>query len=250
MSTIIGSARIDENGHAHGGKAGDQTGREVSTQDFYVSSKGWYVIRAISGSHANRLAKAMQTACDNKNIGYDQYERYGVIKHHTDTKVKTECDCSSLVRECIIEATGIDPGDFNTESEAKTIIKTGLFYEKIKYVDGLNLYTGDILVTCSKGHTVIVTKGISRTAKAAHYTLKYGDKDTGKGGLKGFEVTKLQKNLNSLGIKDDDNKKLKEDGELGKKSEQALRRFQKLYKLEIDGVYGPKSYETMKKAIA
>ena len=249
MSTIIGSARIDENGHAHGGKAGDQTGREVSTQDFYEASKGWYVIRPISASHANKLAKAMLTACDNNNIGYDQYERYGVIKHHTDSKVKTECDCSSLVRECVIEATGIDPGDFNTESEPKALAKTGLFYEKMTYKAGLTLYTGDILVTCSKGHTVIVVKSVSRTAKVAHYTLKYGDKDTGKGGLKGFEVTKLQKNLNSLGIKDDDGKKLVADGELGKKSEQALKRFQKLYKLEVDGVYGKKSYEAMKSAL-
>jgi len=29
MAVKIGSERIDENGKAHGGKAGDQTGREV-----------------------------------------------------------------------------------------------------------------------------------------------------------------------------------------------------------------------------
>ena len=32
MAGIIGSARMDENGHAINGKAGDQTGQEVSTQ--------------------------------------------------------------------------------------------------------------------------------------------------------------------------------------------------------------------------
>jgi hypothetical protein len=33
---IIGSARIDENGHASGGQAGDQNGKEVSTQKYYT----------------------------------------------------------------------------------------------------------------------------------------------------------------------------------------------------------------------
>ena len=33
MSVLIGSARIDENGHATGGRAGDQTGREVVTPE-------------------------------------------------------------------------------------------------------------------------------------------------------------------------------------------------------------------------
>ena len=30
MAVKLGSARIDENGKAHGGQAGDQTGKEVS----------------------------------------------------------------------------------------------------------------------------------------------------------------------------------------------------------------------------
>ncbi len=44
MATVkLGSARIDENGHATGGKAGDQTGKEVSTQNWYKHNKGWRV---------------------------------------------------------------------------------------------------------------------------------------------------------------------------------------------------------------
>ena len=46
MAVKIGSARIDENGKAHGGQAGDQTGKEVSTQSWYLNSKGWRVYRA------------------------------------------------------------------------------------------------------------------------------------------------------------------------------------------------------------
>ena len=45
MAVIVGSARGDENWNASGGKAGDQTGKEVSTQSWYLDSRGWRVFR-------------------------------------------------------------------------------------------------------------------------------------------------------------------------------------------------------------
>lgn len=166
MALIVGSARHDENGKYVNGKSGDQTGDEVSTQSFYVHKKGWYVIRPISTVHANAIAKKMLNACANSNIGYSQSGRYGIIKNGIDTKIKTNCDCSSLVRECVKEATGKDPGDFNTESEPNMLIKTQLFEPKKIYTNGMTLYNGDILVTKTKGHTVIVTSGNPRVEKA------------------------------------------------------------------------------------
>lgn len=59
MSLVVGSARIDENGHISGGKPGDQTGNEVSTQAYYVHSKGWYCLRPKSTTVAS-LAEAMR----------------------------------------------------------------------------------------------------------------------------------------------------------------------------------------------
>lgn len=59
MSLVVGSARIDENGHISGGKPGDQTGNEVSTQAYYVHSKGWYCLRPKSITVANAIAEAM-----------------------------------------------------------------------------------------------------------------------------------------------------------------------------------------------
>ena len=69
MSVKIGSARIDENGRAKGGKAGDQTGREVSTQSWYRHAKGWRVFRAKDPAVAAKIAQDMQWACDNSHIG-------------------------------------------------------------------------------------------------------------------------------------------------------------------------------------
>lgn len=203
MAIVIGSARIDENGKATGGKAGDQkqtsnhdTTGEVSMQNMYNSSKGWYVIRPKTVDLATKLAKAMETACNNKNIGYDQSGRYGVITNGINAKTPTEADCSSLVRACCIAA-GFDPKDFNTASEVSALAKTGKFEKEFKYVSQAKtpLYNGDILVTCTKGHTVIVVSGNPRQNKAtvSYYNAytgtstsivdalaKVGEKDTSK----------------------------------------------------------------------
>lgn len=168
MEVIIGSARIDENGHIAGGAAGDQKQNsvpdfkgEVSMQPYYTHAKKWLVLRPKNPEHAMKIAAAMITACNNKNIGYDQNGRYGIIKNGTNAKVPTECDCSSLVRRCIIEATWKDPGDFNTSTEVSILLKTGLF-EDARDAAIAPLCTGDILVTKTKGHTAVVTAGYPR----------------------------------------------------------------------------------------
>lgn len=161
MGIIIGSARIDENGRLSGGKAGDQTGNEVATQSFYIHSKGWIIIRPKSVDVAEKIAELMRIACNNPNLGYDQNNRLGVITYGINSKTPTECDCSSLVRQCVKEATGKDAGDFTTLNEVTALKNTGLFEKEIVFInlDKTPLYSGDILVTKTKGHTVIVTSG-------------------------------------------------------------------------------------------
>lgn len=166
MTVIVGSARIDENGNAHGGKAGDQnSGKEVSTQNWYLHSKGWYVLRAKSAEVQKKIGDAMLAACANNNIGYDQYQRdtlYNDVKAADFDPAKTtkpvECDCSSLVRVCVNYA-GIAVGNFRTTNEASVLVATGEF---VKFTDdkhckaSANLLYGDILVTRTQGHTVVV----------------------------------------------------------------------------------------------
>lgn len=184
MGVIIGSARIDERGKLLGGKAGDQkqgSGQdykgEVSMQNFYIHKKGWTVIRPKEADHALKIAANMITACNNPHLGYDQNQRLGVIEHGVATKKDTECDCSSLVRACVKEATGKDPGNFTTANAASTLAKTGLFEKATVYKSGMTLYTGDILCTRTKGHIVAVTAGAARNIKdsAAYYPLYSGN---------------------------------------------------------------------------
>ena len=160
---IIGSARIDELGKLTGGKGGDQKQKsipdyngEVSMQNFYVHKKGWYVLRPKNADVAKKIGAAMMEACDNKNIGYDQGNRLDIIKKGVRTKSKAECDCSSLVRACIIDGAGKDVGNFTTSNEAAVLSASGIFEPKKEYKNGMALHVGDILVTKSKGHTVIV----------------------------------------------------------------------------------------------
>jgi len=165
---IIGSARVDENGKYAGGKPGDQKQTavpdfkgEVAQQEFYVSAKGWNILRPKNPEHAAKIAHCMETACNNPNIGYAQTGnpgRYGILADGVNTKKPTNCDCSSLVRECVKEGTGKDPGDFTTANEAEKLVNTGLF-DKFPYVAGMSLYAGDIIVTKVKGHTCIIIKG-------------------------------------------------------------------------------------------
>lgn len=166
MKIVIGSARMGENGRITGGKAGDQKQKsasrdfsgEVSMQNFYVHKKGWYIIRPKSYAHAIAIGNAMVSACNNINIGYNQTDRLGVIKYGINTTVKTNADCGTLVRACVIAATGKDPGNFTTANEINALSKTGLFETKIPYSSSVPLYVGDILVTKTKGHTAIVTE--------------------------------------------------------------------------------------------
>lgn len=166
----VGSARIDENGNANRGKAGDQTGREVAEESYYSHRLGWYMLRPKEAAAARKIGLAMVEACLNANIGYDQSERYGVInclkKYGRIAKIneRTEADCSSLVRACCIQA-GIQVGDFNTSSEVAVLERTGAFQKAVIVTNDTKLCQGDILVTRSKGHTVIVTEGYPREEK-------------------------------------------------------------------------------------
>lgn len=170
--TRFGSARIDENGNISGGKAGDQTGKEVATEPAYVHSQGWRIFRPKDGKLAYELAVVMIDACHNDNIGYDQNNRYAILDDGVYSETPTECDCTSLVRECVWQATknvygsGTDTGDFYTVTEPAKLMDTGLF-DEVTFSSLDSLYDGDILVTKTKGHTVIVTDGKARKTEPA-----------------------------------------------------------------------------------
>lgn len=251
MAIMVSSARSDERGRYSGGKAGDQkqksktndTRGEVSVQAMYTHRKGWIIVRPKKVSHADAIADGGTRAANNPNIGYSQSDRLGVVKHGINTKVKTNADCSSLVRQAVREATGKDPGNFTTANEANMLVATGLF-TKTAYVNQSKtpVYNGDILVTKTKGHTVIVVSGNPRPRATVGNpypvptrTIKLTDPM-----MKGDDVRWVQYHLIRLGFLPEKNSKGKSniDGIYGKDTKNAVLAAQEHYGIKVNGIVG------------
>ena len=178
---ILAGAMEDENRNLKNGKAGDQlqksstndTKGEVRFKEFYIHKKGWYGFRFISDAHADKFIEAVKQIVNNKNIGYDQNNRYDIIeklkKYGTLEKISvpTECVCSSLIRAAIIQATGKDLGPFLSGDMPELFDKSGLFEKKIVVKSDSDVEDGMILVTKTKGHTEAVVSGKPRKKKSA-----------------------------------------------------------------------------------
>lgn len=263
MAVIIGSARIDENGTAHGGRAGDQTGKEVSTQNWYLSSKGWRVFRAKDPAQAEKIAQAMEAACANAHIGYDQYERGTLYKAAeavgfdiSRVTVDCETDCSALVRVCCAYA-GIMVPNFRTPDEPQKLLDSGAFIELkgTKYTDASDyLRRGDILDTKTQGHTVVVLSNGSKAGSEPR--LPGGDPQpapaTGltrvlRRGCRGEDVRQLQVALIALGYGCGPDGA---DGDFGANTLAAVLRFQQAHGLEDDGEVGPLTWAALQAALA
>ena len=169
MTVKIGHASSDENNKARGGRAGDQTGRELVIQDWY--KREWSaVFRAKDSKIAEKIAKTMEQACANNNIGYDQGQRTTLYEYAEKcnfnlSKIvkKCECDCSSLVAVCV-NAAGVKVSrDMYTGNQKAVLQATGNFeiLTDFKYLANPDLLQrGDILL--GPGHTAIVVSSDSK----------------------------------------------------------------------------------------
>lgn len=129
----IGQASRDERGRYSGGLAGDQDGKEVAIREWY--NRPWNkVLRARNPSIAEKIAVAMEDACRNDNVGYDQYERttlYDLCKANgwniKAVNKPCETDCSALVSVCVNVAGVRVSGSIYTGNEANALLRTGEF---------------------------------------------------------------------------------------------------------------------------
>lgn len=167
MAILIGHASIDENGRARGGKAGDQTKKEVCTREWY--NKNWdFVLRCKDPEKAEKMAVSCEKGCANDKIGYDQNQRNTL---NTQAKkvgydlskitVRCETDCSAFMSVCA-QTAGINipynSGNAPTTSTMKNaFLSTGEFgvLTDFKYLISDNyLKRGDIQVKTGS-HTVM-----------------------------------------------------------------------------------------------
>lgn len=273
MGTLCGWAAIDENGRARGGKAGDQTGKEVRTGSWYYFGQN-AVYRWKDRKKAEKYATIIKTLCNNNRIGYDQGGRttlYNLLREkkwdYTKVNKNVECDCSALVVaaiNCTVKKALL--ASWNATSTLdKSLMNTGLF-EKLtgsKYTkDDDYLKIGDICNAPSK-HVISVlasgskTKsGSTNTNTSAKKTIteiakeviagKWGNGDERKKKLKtvGYDPAEVQKKVNELAKSKSDKKSVTEiakevlTGKWGNGSE----RKSKLEKAGYD-------YETVQKKV-
>ena len=218
----IAHASIDEHGSIKGGKAGDQTGKEVCLRSWY--SKPWScVIRFHDPDMREKVAIAMENAAKNNHIGYDQNQRNTLLnavrKYGYDPKNATsnvETDCSALVTvACIYAGIAEDAlvkgGNCATTSTLKPRLKaTGevtVFTSKDYTRDTDKLLRGDILL--AEGHHVAVVisgnlidnsdRSIEDVAKAV-IRGEYGTGSTRRAKLteEGYNYAIIQAKVNEL----------------------------------------------------
>lgn len=244
MSTIC-HASIDENKNIKGGLAGDQTGKEVCTRNWYL--KNWqYVIRPRSEKIAQRAVKIALDIANNPNVGYNQARRntlYTELKEHGYNSLaigKCDTDCSAFMTVCYIAA-GIKSLEYvdnapTTSTMVRAFRNTGQFdvlnTPEYLRIDA-KLKPGDILV--QPGHHTAMITSVTNPYKEPVALLNKG--------VKGNIVKWLQWHLVRQGYLEWN----EVDGEFGKRTHRAVCSFQAAKALDIDGVVGSKTVTELKK---
>ena len=213
----IAHASKNENGSYLKGHRGDQTGLEVCIRKWY--SRPWqHVIRFLDAAMRNRVAYAMERACENDNWGYAQNDRNsgltavrplgydpGQVKYPVNT------DCSALVTiACIYagipESALVKYGNSATTSTLLGRLKATGKVEVFSTADYVSkptkLLRGDILL--SPGHHVAVVvgtdskKSISEIAKEVR-AGKWGNNPERKKLLEqaGYDYEEVRQEVNA-----------------------------------------------------
>lgn len=219
MSVMIAHASIDENGRAKGGKAGDNTGKEVCIRTWY--NKPWgCVIRFKDAKMAEKVAACMEMAAKNNHIGYDQNQRNTLLTkarkyNYNVSKVAEDCetDCSALVSVACMYA-GIPEsmltlnGNCATTRTLRPILKASgevdVFTTPLYTSKPDKLIRGDILLK-EGAHVAVVVKGNQSTKSLDEIAkeviaLKWGTGIERKQRLKaaGYNPEEVQKRVNEL----------------------------------------------------
>lgn len=254
MAIKIAHAASDENKKYKGGKAGDQTGKEICIRTWY--NRPWNVIiRFKDAEKREKIAEGMERLAANDNIGYDQNQRNTALAQarkvgYDPAKIKVPCetDCSAAVVICCCYS-GIPENKLYSSGNSaytgnlkKKLVATGEveIFTASKYVaSDKYLFRGDILLY--EGHHVAVALENGSMVKEVLVVPTRTLKD----GCEGNDVKWLQTGLNKI-MKSG----LVIDGEFGRATIAAVKSFQKKYGLEVDGIFGVNSRKTMVKLLA
>ena len=254
-------ASISEKGTANGIK-GDQTKKEVKIGNYYNFGQNEF-LRPRNEEVGKKMAIAAARIAENDYIGYGQIDRNTAynefckinwnINRIKEVKVKCNIDCSELALCAINFALGyaalphtLYTGNIKVVLLALKDKKGRHVFSYLKNLKEKDLKVGDLPLKA--GHHIIVVIGSTdyrykeketkKDTKTKAET-KAKDKITAPKGTpllkensKGNRVKSLQKALNKLG------NKLVIDGIYGEKTKEAVKKLQKQANISIDGIYG------------
>lgn len=259
MAVRIGHASGDERGKATGGKAGDQTGKEVCIRSWY--NKGWKVLlRAKDPAVRKRIARACIAACKNDKNGYDQSGRNTGLQEakkvgwdFSKITKPSEFDCSSLATACV-QAAGVDVWDggnaHTTRTLQQALLATGAFEALTdkKYLTGTDyLLEGDILLKPGSHVVMVLDNGAKAESEDVHtpsmsdtVTIYYSVRlPLLVRGMESDAVKAMQQLLMARGY---ELPRYGADGEYGAETENALLLFQEDMALPPNAKCGPEEW--------
>lgn len=186
MSVKIAHAVGDENGKARGGKAGDQTGKEILVTNWYKRTGGWEVYLECTDKALAKIAAdfAVRIANDD-SFGYDQDQRTTAYKAilaaggNIEAAADSELDCSVLVF-IAYKLAGLDIAIGYTGNLEARFLATGLFiaHREPKYLTSGDYATvGGIYLASGKHTAIVVTNG----SKSDSYDESIPDETDGSG---------------------------------------------------------------------
>lgn len=168
MATKIAHAVGDENGKARGGKAGDQTGKEVLVTNWYKRSGGWDVcLECTDEQLASDAADIAVRIANDDSFGYDQDQRMTAYKAimaaggDIESASDSELDCSVLVF-IAYKLAGLDIEIGYTGNLESRFMATGKFiaHRESKYLtSGYYAKKGWIYLTKGKHTAIVVSNG-------------------------------------------------------------------------------------------
>ena len=240
----ISNSGHDENGQYNNGAAGDQTGTQWQIVNWY--SRPWNVVlRHPSTATANLIAELAIEAANNNKIGYDQSQRWTFWDQlkssgYRPANITNNCesDCSAGVA-AIVKATGYllsnnslknVSSDCYTGNLKNALVNAGFVaLTDSKYLtSSAYLKPGDILLY--EYHHTAINLGIG--SQSGYKTTTSTSETT--------STKEIQKLLNTVGWS------LEVDNSYGPKTTAAVKEFQKMYNLTVDGKAGEKTVAMLK----
>ena len=256
----ISNSGHDQNGRYSGGKEGDQKGDEWAIINWY--NRPWnFVLRYPDENVASWLALIAIEAANNNKIGYDQGQRttywIQLTKSYFRPKnitVNCQADCSAGVAanaKAVGYLLGIDKlkalsPDIYSGNIRKAFQNAGFkVLTESKYLTSSNyLLPGDILLY--EGHHVATNLGIGKNTGRTSFGGNSGtsiDDTIGKN-VSTLSIKDIQTMLNAAGWS------LTVDGSYGILTTTAIKEFQKLYGLLVDGDTGEETAKVLKQVYA